>query len=181
MNEFVFTLKDTTKKAFNTFFWFLYCVHLLIAALMIGNTENPLQKKTAIVSFAFWIIATILYYFFKHKFRLFRFQLAMFAAMLAFWLIQYAWLPAIFCAVIIVFVLRVFAIKSTAAFSTSGILIIKSLFKKQYHWKEVDNVVLKDGLLSIDLKNNHLIQAEIDPEDTTNAAEFNNFCKAQLG
>ena len=181
MNQFVFILKDSTQKAFNTFFWFLFFLHLVITAVIITNTADPFQKKCAIVTFTFLIIATVLFYFFKSKFKLYSYQLAMFVAMVTFWIIQSAWLPAIICAVIIAFVLKVLSIKSTATFTTADIIIVKSVFKKKYEWGEIDNVVLKDGLLSIDLKNNHLMQVEIIDKNTSeDELLFNQFCRHQL-
>ncbi len=65
-------------------------------------------------------------------------------------------------------------------FATSGITV-NSIIKKNYAWNEVKNAMIKEGILTIDLKNNKLIQAEIAEEvplDTE--AEFNSFCQAQL-
>ena len=49
-------------------------------------------------------------------------------------------------------------------------------------WSKIQNLILKDGLLTIDLKNNHLIQSEIllIQPDTKSAADFNEFCQSQL-
>lgn len=66
------------------------------------------------------------------------------------------------------------------AFHDQGI-VVNSLPKKRYGWQEISNVVLKDGILTIDLKNNKLIQKEI--ESTSSAKEeqeFNEFCRARL-
>lgn len=53
--------------------------------------------------------------------------------------------------------------------------------KKKMYWNELNNVVLKDGLLTIDHKNNTLVQKETD-EDVSPLleSEFNNFCRRQL-
>ena len=66
------------------------------------------------------------------------------------------------------------------AFNDEGI-IINSLPKKHYSWELVKNVVLKDGILTLDFKNNKLIQKET--ESDTSAAEegeFNEFCNSKL-
>lgn len=42
-------------------------------------------------------------------------------------------------------------------------------------WNEVNNVILKDGLLTIDLKNNKLIQQYVG--DQINERDFNEFCQ----
>ena len=67
-------------------------------------------------------------------------------------------------------------------FSESQI-VFNTLFKKKYHWSELTNVVLKDGLLTIDFENNHLIQREVEDEEDeeeVSEAEFNDFCRTQL-
>ena len=50
---------------------------------------------------------------------------------------------------------------------------------KKYQWRQLNNVILKDNLLTIDFKNNRLLQAEITNDDI-NEKQFNNFAKEQL-
>lgn len=60
-------------------------------------------------------------------------------------------------------------------------IIYPSFPVKNLLWSSLSNVVLKDGLLTIDLKNNKLIQQEVDESKTTvNEKEFNDFCREQL-
>jgi len=48
-------------------------------------------------------------------------------------------------------------------------------------WNELNNVILKDGILTIDFRNNKIVQAEIDDvSNTINEKEFNDFCSQQL-
>jgi hypothetical protein len=48
-------------------------------------------------------------------------------------------------------------------------------------WADISNVILKDGILTIDLKNNKLIQQSIDEQQSRiNEKEFNDFCNQQL-
>jgi hypothetical protein len=53
--------------------------------------------------------------------------------------------------------------------------------KKIIQWNELNNLVLKDGLLTIDFKNDKIIQhypeAKMNP---VNEQEFNEFCRQQL-
>ena len=65
-------------------------------------------------------------------------------------------------------------------FNTSGI-VYPSFPKKNIQWDVLSNVILKDGLLTIDFKNNHLLQSEI--ETTNNKIDetvFNHFCQLQI-
>ncbi|HUQ65775.1 MAG TPA: hypothetical protein VM101_06460 [Flavitalea sp.] len=53
-------------------------------------------------------------------------------------------------------------------------IVINKLFKKTIRWSEIDNVVLRDGWLTIDFKNNKLLQKEIDDgESEASEEEFN--------
>lgn len=52
---------------------------------------------------------------------------------------------------------------------------------RRYSWSELQHVVLKDGLLSIDFRNNRLIQLLIETEKTpVDEKTFNEFCNGKL-
>jgi predicted PurR-regulated permease PerM len=59
-------------------------------------------------------------------------------------------------------------------------IVYPSLPKRQIKWQELNNLVLKDGLLTIDFKNNKIIQAETEGNDAVDEKQFNNFCKTAL-
>jgi hypothetical protein len=53
--------------------------------------------------------------------------------------------------------------------------------KRKLPWREVENAIIKDGLITIDQKNNKLFQKEIDSGVSQQVEkEFNEFCKRQL-
>ena len=61
-------------------------------------------------------------------------------------------------------------------------IIYPSFPKREIGWNELNNLILKDGLLSIDFKNNRLAQSMIkaNGSDTLDEKEFNEFCKTRL-
>jgi hypothetical protein len=60
-------------------------------------------------------------------------------------------------------------------------IIFNTLFKKKYNWSDVNNVILKDGLLTLDFTNNRIFQKEIDEgESEASEEEFNAWCTDQL-
>ena len=61
----------------------------------------------------------------------------------------------------------------------SSIIEQKNFPWKKYKWNELRNVILKDDMLTMDFKNNKLMQAEIVNADI-NESEFNAFAKKQL-
>lgn len=61
-------------------------------------------------------------------------------------------------------------------------IVINSLFKKRYTWKQFSNIVLRDGLITLDFTNNRILQREVedDEDDDADEDEFNDYCKRQL-
>jgi hypothetical protein len=67
-------------------------------------------------------------------------------------------------------------------FSESQI-VLNTIFKKRYKWGQLTNVMLRDGLLTMDFANNRLLQREVvadDEDDDASEEEFNDFCREQL-
>jgi len=61
-------------------------------------------------------------------------------------------------------------------------VVINTLFKRRYDWGYFNNIVLKDGLLTLDFKNDRLFQKEVMDEEEGDADEdeFNDYCRQQL-
>jgi hypothetical protein len=62
-------------------------------------------------------------------------------------------------------------------------VVINTLIKQRFDWSFFNNVILKDGLLTLDFKNNRLIQKEVaddEDEDDADEEEFNAFCRGRL-
>jgi hypothetical protein len=66
-------------------------------------------------------------------------------------------------------------------FSPEGV-VLNSLFKKKFPWNSLQSVILKDGLLTLDFKNNKLFQKEVldDDEPDADENEFNDYCRSKL-
>lgn len=63
-------------------------------------------------------------------------------------------------------------------------IIENGLFGKKICWEDLNQVIIKDNILTIDFKNNKLIQAETDDEDDdeyeVEADEFNTYCRNRI-
>ncbi len=60
-------------------------------------------------------------------------------------------------------------------------IVMNTFPKKRFNWGELNNIVLKDGLLTIDFKNNKLIQKELDETaDEKVEQEFNLFVQEKI-
>ena len=64
---------------------------------------------------------------------------------------------------------------------TDSEIAINTLIRRRYKWNQFNNIVLKDDLLTLDFKNNRLLQREtIDEEGDAEEDEFNVYCREQL-
>jgi hypothetical protein len=64
-------------------------------------------------------------------------------------------------------------------------IMINGFFKKRINWEELNQVIIKDDIITIDFKNNKLIQSETDDEEDDDYEvgddEFNTFCRNRIG
>lgn len=96
------------------------------------------------------------------------------------WAIQAGWglIPAIYFLAAIVE--KQVKFPQEIAFDAEEI-VINSFPKKHFQWRQLQNVLLKDGMLTIDFHNNKLIQKEIEtPVSAGTEQEFNGFCRERL-
>jgi len=100
-------------------------------------------------------------------------------------LISLAWVVAGYWIVSVLNIL--FMILHTAALQKPIVsinerqVIYPSFPKKIIAWQDLSNLIIKDGLLTIDFKNNKIIQQQIaDISLTIDEKEFNDFCRQQL-
>ncbi|MFN5423030.1 MAG: hypothetical protein ACK5AO_07175 [bacterium] len=81
------------------------------------------------------------------------------------------------------FVERRTSAKKEIGFSDQGIQFNYNKQRK-IKWIDLNNVVLRDDLLTIDLKNNSIIQVEVDDDEDADYEvgedEFNDYCRTQL-
>jgi hypothetical protein len=61
-------------------------------------------------------------------------------------------------------------------------IVLNTLFRKRFNWSAFNNVMLKDGLLTLDFKSDRLLQKEVDEEEEGEAdeEEFNDYCRNML-
>jgi hypothetical protein len=66
-------------------------------------------------------------------------------------------------------------------FYSEGV-VINSLFKKKFPWTSFQSVILKEGLLTLDFRDNKLFQKEVLDDDEPDAPEdeFNDYCHSKL-
>jgi hypothetical protein len=159
---------------------------LLIAAIIIflfflfNNLEAWIWYSIPVIV----ITAQIIYNFFeRRKGEIVSYRLSFFIAALGFILLPEKRFFTIVLSVLYViplFLERQIKFPEEIGFDDEGITI-NTFSKKYYPWNLIANVVLKDGLLTIDYKDNRLFQKEIEEQVTpVLESEFNEFCHSNL-
>jgi hypothetical protein len=130
------------------------------------------------VVFVTGVIAWNLYQTSRHK-KVYYSRALLIAALVWMKMPYFQWLAFVFIMLALLEYQAKYAIE--IGFSDKEV-VINSLFKKRYQWKQLSNIVLKDGLLTLDFTNNRILQREIedDGESEADEDEFNEYCRRQL-
>jgi len=133
------------------------------------------------ICFAGTVVLTVLLliHFFFNSFKKNIYQVIALCITVIVWILLYYWLAAGVC--IILLSLYLISVKPVKISFTKQDIRYISFPPKILKWNDLGNVILKDDILTIDCKNNKLLQAEIeDGANRINEGEFNDFCRQQL-
>lgn len=172
--KFTFTLHNTKASQIKILSTILLAVNsILIFFLAINLPNNKLSLLPASIGF----IAALINIFFKKKYHLLH-QIAVIIVGITWFLLGFVWIG------ILIIALDFFATKIaknyTIQFSNENIVLNK-VYTSTFNWQQLQNVVLKDGLLTLDFINNKLLQVNIVNEiNDAEQSNFNDFCKQQL-
>ncbi|MEP6675922.1 MAG: hypothetical protein ABJA78_12230 [Ferruginibacter sp.] len=177
--SFQFLLKKNRVKSYRLLAVVIGYLHLIIFSILLVSGNNGFVKTVAVAGIAalvfFLLIKNI--YIFK-RFPFLTSLNCMYLSMCVVWILyQYYWVVPILLLVVIMNTIA--GLPSVVYFFTDKIEF-PSVPKKIIQWEELSNVVLKDQLLSIDFKNDRLLQAEIDDANSIDESAFNDFAKGHL-
>ncbi len=178
MQQFQITLKNEKIKLYNLLSWLIIIINLtLFLYLAIFSTVKNVSNSSIASLVVFSICLLFKLYFRKTKYA-FGFNPFFYILMLAWINIEFYLIAAI---TLVLSLLSSYSLrKLTILFLKDGISF-PSFPHKKITWNKLNNAILKDGLLTIDFKNNKLIQQFIDEKDSpVNEKEFNEFCKQLL-
>ena len=155
------------------------CLLALAGVTSFLSTNSKFYFINIIIAVVLLIIAAVL------KLLLTRFKittqlLIILAAVLSFIAIRS--IP--FAALMIVYALAInkLYISPSINISSKGIFITKMLSKPTHDWEEFNNIILKDDMLTLDFKNNKLLQLNVMASDNgIDENSFNNFCSKFIG
>jgi hypothetical protein len=115
---------------------------------------------------------------FKQQHQAYHFRFALVAAAFGWYLFPQFYFFIAY--LITAFIEKPLKVNNEIAFDKEEV-VMNSFPPKKISWNTLNNVVIKDGILTLDFKNNKLFQKEIsDDVSKETEAEFNNYCEEQL-
>ncbi len=179
--KYSFTLKDNNQKAYYLFTWFLFFLHVAAAAFTLNSDDNKV-KLSMYILLGFYAVSGIFFYFYKkHSWATETFSLLLALFYAHFWFKQVGIIALIVFAAVYITVTMVKGKRTTVLFLDEGIHLTRVFKTVVFQWTEMDNVILKDHLLTIDFKTNKIIQVEIvEQSRADDETAFNQFCTEQM-
>ncbi len=183
MQKFELVLKNEKQKFYDRFAILIMMLNGCGLTAAILYSDHGIFNKTGPVLFlalAFVVVAYPLTLLIKKKVtsHLKRFLFTSFPIVLYWILIGYWWVGVVTSFLLLCYVIAKRDLK--LAIGEEQILF-PSFPVRVIKWEDLNNLILKDRLLTIDLKNNKLIQQLIDERSySINEREFNDFCRQQL-
>jgi hypothetical protein len=182
MRKYSFILKNEKTKKYRLISQLLVLFNLLGFVFILVNNEVRIAKNLILM---FAILITAVYTFFTVIEWITKKALpdfwhrSIFGVCAVVWYTEGFWWLTI---MLFLFILLDFtAYKKLIVDITDKKIIVPYILQRTIDWSEVNNVILKDGLLTIDLRNNKLFQQLIlNSDDDINEKEFNDFCRQQL-
>jgi len=176
--EYVVTLKNTRVRYLDRIsLWLLFISAFLFLYATFTTTD---RNRYIFLVCALIILGLIAYSFFlrkRHPGKIIFYSNALFIAAIG-WVLLYGWF---FIPLVIMGLLERQAKKPLEIGFSDETVVINTLFRRKYRWTDFNNVVLKDDLLTLDFKNNRLLQREtIDEEGDAEEDEFNDYCRERL-
>jgi hypothetical protein len=173
--DYIITLKPTRSyAAFDWISLFLILIALTKIALLAVSTADGALRIKAII-FGILILGSTVYSWINKG----PYRVPLFLAFISCIFILHEYFIAILYAICGILEKQV-KFKRELGFDEEGVTI-NTFPKKRHKWHEINNVLLKDGILTLDLYNNRILQKELEDESTEELEkEFNEFCRAHL-
>lgn len=180
MSSFSITLTNLKTRLYDRFAVFIFLISAAAILILLFTKVQPVFIKISGALTATVLTAAIIVYSRASlKSRRKVFFLAASALTMLYWLISGYWWAAIVN--VLLSALYLAAQQVPVVKVDSNRVRYPSFPPRSLRWNELNNMILKDGLLTIDLKNNTLIQQAIDENiNTINEQNFNEFCMQQL-
>lgn len=174
---FSFQLKNERYIGYRRNTSLIFILNSIAFAYISTQTVSHFQQIVLIVAVALLIIFALFCIFGKPIRK--REYMVAYLLPAALWIKDIHFWPAGLIMVLLLVLNMLIETDTTTIVSDKGIEI-KNYRSKQIRWNELENVVLKDGLLSIDFRNNKIFQAIVGEDYPELERSFNTFVQRKL-
>ena len=175
MPRFTIVLKNEKMKTYTVISW------LIIALNFISFVYVGISGAAKITNLPYFAAGLLLIIFFarflssREEFENDSIGLCFCIIIIAWIVLQFYWVAVI---IIFLFLFQDISRRKLTVLVFDDRIIYPSFPKRTIVWDELNNVILKDGILTIDLKSNKVLQHEI--QSPASEIDFNEFCTARL-
>src|ERR1700754_5099350 len=156
--KYSFTLKDNNQRAYYLFTWFLFFLHVAAAVLLSIKSNGCVVKQNAFISLALYGVLGILLFIYRRHNGRYQTIIWLLAFVYGnFWFFNAGIMAVIVFATVYVVVTLVKGKRTTVFFSDEGIHLTRVFKTVIFPWAAMENVILKDNMLTIDFKTNKII------------------------
>jgi len=174
MQKFEIEIKNEKLKSYRIITLLIVILNSLFFIFLIFKTS---QSKSALISIGFILSYTVYrFYISKKNKQSFFFDEWIYFLLMILWVNDNILLAI---TNLVLFLLYTISIQKIIYVFDSSLIKQKNFPWKKYQWNEFSNVIIKDNLLTMDFKNNKLIQGEI-ITDEIDETEFDEFAKERL-
>lgn len=177
MQQFELILKNEKLKSYYNIAWIFLILNFAIFIFLLFYDAYHYAALAFIVALGLYLLLRW-YLFSKNKISYFLDEFVFFIPA-AGWFGMHNYIIALGC-LLMGFLYKLSLQKLKFVFTREKIMKM-NFPKKGLEWNEFKNVILKDKILTLDFKDNRLLQAEIENSQDINEKEFNSFTQLQLG
>ena len=178
MQQYEITLQNEKKSSYKKSLAILAALNLAAFIILAWISGDMLSRNYSLFAAGASAVCITLYFISGSAKKVNLLYASLLIAAVCYLLLHY-YGPA-FIQVLVLF-LYLLAVRELVVIVSDESISYPSFPRKAILWEQLNNLVLKDGILTIDHKNNKLVQQPVDdPESSINEAEFNDFCKKHL-
>jgi len=179
--EYIIVLPNEKARTYRYVTLFILLINCLVFGFVFFNTVDKHVNKISLTGTIISFLSLILFLinFYTKKFGAYRSEIS-FIILAVLWFILGKYLLAL--CILCFAVIGSYTNKKFKVAFTDTKIIYPSFPVKTFLWSEVSNVMMKDNVLTIDLKSNKLIQVVIENKSIEEIDEtsFNDFCQRNL-
>ncbi len=180
-NNFTIELKNEKVKSYKKSIIAIIVLNIIFFLILAITSEINKIKLFSILLIGLLLSSFAIQYYLQKKNNTFNAVLTSIIFIIFTHLFLQFWWQALAMAIISLF--YYYAIRKLQLSISKDGISYPSFPPKNIEWMELNNLILKDHLLTIDFKSNKLVQAEIksDEKDVViDEKDFNDFCRQQL-